>query len=142
MLGNECKLFRGTAGATAATLMTNVMDLDVSDSRSSHQVTKRGDGGFHSFRSGLRTVEVSFKMEKDGGADYSAIEAAYTNNTPLAFLAADPDGAGLDADWNVVEFSDTEPIDGIVETSVKLTINTDERTPAAHTPTPPSPPSP
>lgn len=129
--GFENKAYRGVAGATAATEMKNIMDLDWDDSMGSYEKTTRGDGGTKSFRSGLREHKLTFSMIRNFlNADYAAIREAYIARTPIAIKVTDPTGAdGLDADWNVEAMKKGEPIDGNATVDVTCSINTDIRLP-------------
>lgn len=129
--GFENKAYRGTVGATAATEMKNVMDLDWDDSMGSYEKTTRADGGTKSFRPGLREHKLTFSMVRNFlDADYAAIRAAYVGRTGIAIKITDPTGAdGIDADWNVDAMKKGEPIDGVDTVDVTCSINTDMRVP-------------
>lgn len=82
----DAKLYHGAAGATAATLITNVKDLSLKmkkgeakvDSRASRYSKKKGS---------LKEIEVEWEMNYDSeDAALKAIISAFINDTPLAFL--------------------------------------------------------
>jgi hypothetical protein len=123
-IGLDAVLYRGTAGNTAATLMTNVRDLDCKDERSKADTSRRGSN-IKLTRATMAEVAITFEMVvNDADADYMALRAAYVANTPLAFLCKSAsDGHGVDADFSIMKFSRKEPLDGgqLVEVEIAPT---------------------
>jgi hypothetical protein len=88
--GWERKLYRGTAGSTAAThIDTHVRDIDLSHGHDYNDTTDRGDGS--AVPKGVEqivklTAELSFTMiYEDGEAHMVALLAAAQAGTALAF---------------------------------------------------------
>ena len=114
-IGLNAKLYRGTAGSTAATEMKNVRDLSMPDERGEADISTRASG-FELFKSTLRSLSIEFQMLWDeDDADFAAVMAAYQAQTPLAILCLSAsDGAGIDADFEVLKVTKSENLrDGI-----------------------------
>lgn len=133
--GKAEKLYRGTAGSTATTLMDNVADVTFDTSAGEIDVTTRGSGGWADYIDGVKDGTLTFRMFKDSDdADYQAVRAAYLAGTPLAFLVADDTGAGWDLDCKVMGFSDSAPIADAAAVEVTCRPNCATRNPSWHTP--------
>lgn len=132
--GFEHNLYRGTAGSAATTKMTNFIDLNCDDARTEIEDTTHASGGYKSYRPGLRDLPVTFDMLKDDAdADYTALQTAYEAGTPLSFAITNGSGKGIVADYYIIEFKKSLPIDDKATVSVSLKITTSSRTPVTLT---------
>jgi len=110
-IGLNGKLYRGTAGTTAATLMTNVRDLSTPDELGEVDISTRGCL-VELVAIALEKFSIDFQMLVDpSDADYTAIRAAKIARGPLAFkVLSDTDGHGMDADFVITKFSEGQPL--------------------------------
>jgi hypothetical protein len=134
-LGLNGALYRGTAGAAAATLMTNVQDLSFPDERSEAEISTRGCS-IELFKAAMRKFSLEWSMTvSDSDADFTAIQAAYLAGTPIALKCiSKTNGSGIDADFVITKFSQTQPLKEAqkVEVTAKPTYDgTTPRYPAA-----------
>jgi hypothetical protein len=117
----DAKLYYGTAGGTATTLITNVKDLSLKmkkgeakvDSRASRYSKKKGS---------LKEVEVEWEMNDDSSDPaLAAIIAAFISDTPLAFLIKDAqDGHGIDGDFEVFGCDREEKLEDAIVYKVSI----------------------
>ena len=131
-IGLDGILYRGTAGSSAATQMTNVKDLSFPDERSVADISTRGST-IELGRTTMRKLSISWSMNvDDADADYAAIQTAYLANTPLAFkcISATTD-SGIDADWNISKFNQQQPLRDGQTVEVEITPTYVSRYPAA-----------
>ena len=110
LIGLDAKLYRGTAGTTPTTEMTNVRDLTMPDTMGEANISRRVSA-FHVVKPTRRTIEVNFTMlNDDADADLTALRAAYAAKTALAFKVLDKtSGKGVDADWYIMKMERSEP---------------------------------
>jgi hypothetical protein len=142
-LGKSCKLYRGTAGTQAATLVDNVRDLTLDLERDEIDASGRDSGDWEEVVSSLKKGTVNFTVKwKKADAGFIAIRDAWIAGTALAFLILDdlktvPDAQGLDADFTVLKFSIKQELRDIVTVDVSIKPTPSTRTPAWYTvPTP------
>lgn len=135
-LGLEAKVYRLTTGTRAAwpasgapsnlSEITNVRDVTVSLTKSEADVTTRGSGGFRLTRGALKDASVSFEMVWDpADTHFAALQTAFFANTSVALAFLDGSSAtvgsqGLWADFEVMEFEKSEPLEGAQMVSVTL----------------------
>lgn len=130
-LGLNCKLYRGTAGAAATTLMTNVKDVTLNLSTGSADVTTRAAAGWRAKAATLKEGSVSFQMiYTTGDADYTAIQAAWLAGTALALYIGMGDGVGLDADFVFTGFNISQALEEGVTVDVTAEPTYIDRAPA------------
>ena len=121
ILGLSCKLFRGTAGTTAATEMTNVKDVTVNMEVGEADITTRAANGWKQSIGTLKDASIEFEMLVDStDADYAAVRDAFLGNTALAIFASNGSGSGLDCDAVVTNFSEEQPLEEAVTVKVTL----------------------
>lgn len=119
IVGLLAKLYRGAAGAQAATEMKNVKDVTLNLEKGEADVTTRAAAGWRNYIGTLKDASLEFEMNYDTtDSDYSALLSAYLNNTALAFFVSDGSGNGLDADWVITGFNTSQPLDEAVTVSV------------------------
>jgi len=127
-LGLDAKLYYGTAGSTADTLINNVKDVTLSLTKGEADVTTRGADGWRLNVGTLKEGTVDFSMVWDtDDAAFNAIKDAYFDDTAIALLVLDAvGGSGLDADFSVVNFTRNEGLEDAltVDVSVKPTYST------------------
>ncbi len=121
LVGLDAKIYRGTAGATPSTEMTNVRDATFGDTRAEANLSRRASW-FHVIKTTRRSLEVNWTMiNDDTDADVSALWTAWNANTALAFKVLDKaSGKGVDADWYITKFERSEPDE--TEQTIAVTI--------------------
>lgn len=119
LLGLDCKLFRGEAGATAEILMENVKDVSLNLESGESDTTTRKSNGWRTSKATLKDGSLEFSILYDTeDEDYNALQAAYFGNTPIALFASDGNGNGLDADFTITNFSMEQNLEEAVSVSV------------------------
>lgn len=135
-LGKNCKLYRGTAGTQAATLVDNVRDLTLNLERDEIDASGRDSGDWEEVVSSLKKGEVSFTVKwKKADAGFIAFRSAWMAGTAIALLIMDdlktvPDSEGLDADFTVLKFSVKQELRDIVIVDLTVKPTPSTRTPA------------
>ena len=127
ILGLNCVLYRGEAGQTASTEMTNVKDVELNLTTGEADITTRAANGWRSYAATLKEASLTFQMNYESDdADLKAIQTAFMNNSAIAFLVGDDKGNGLDADFVITEFNIPQPLEEAVTVSVtaKPTLST------------------
>ena len=98
-LGLDCKLFRGTAGTTAATEMKNVKNVTLNLEKAEADITTRAASGWRVYAGTLKEASIEFEMLYDTeDADFTAILNAFLEGTALSMFVSDGSGNGLDCD--------------------------------------------
>lgn len=121
VLGLDAKLFRGTAGSRAATEVTNVKDLTLNLESGEADVTTRATKGWKASAATLKEASLEFTILYDTeDADFTAFQAAYFGNTPLALFVSDGQDTahGLDADFSITAFSVEQPLEEAISVSI------------------------
>jgi hypothetical protein len=121
----ECALYFGTAGATANTIVDNIRDVTLDLSVAEADVTTRGNNGWRATVGTLKEGSVEFEMIWDTqDAFFTAVKNAWFNSGSIAALVLDAakaeGGQGLDADFAVINFQRSEPLEDAVKVSVSL----------------------
>jgi len=131
VLGLDAKLFRGVAGNTAATEMKNVKDVTLNIESGEADVTTRKAQGWKMSVATLKSGSVEFTMNYDtADADFLALQSAFFSNTPLAFFISDGHGNGLDADFTILNFNHSQPLEEAITVSVTIKPTDSTRAPA------------
>lgn len=119
-IGKDCVVKYGTAGTEAATVMNDVVDVNLNLGSKTTDATTRSTGGWEAEQKVLRnaTVDITIARLTTPNAGYDALMASYLGTTPvLSLLIMDGSGTdsqGLDADFEVMDVSRPEPIaDGV-----------------------------
>jgi len=119
--GLDCKLYRGTAGSAATTLMKNVKDVTLNLEKGEADITTRAANGWKQTAATLKDGSLEFEMLLDPqDADYQAFNSAFYNDTPLAMFISDGEGNGVEGDFVITNFSEEEPLEEAV--SIKVTM--------------------
>lgn len=136
ILGFDAKLYRLTTGTRATwndgstpallTEVTNVKDLTRNQEDDEVDTTTRADGGYETVIGGLRKSPVDFKMVAElSDADYLAFRTKYAARQAIALGIFDGDVEtagvqGLWADFAILKFVESQPINGVVEVDVSV----------------------
>lgn len=112
---SDAKLYYGTAGSTAGTLITNVRDLSLKMKKGEAKADSRGSV-WSKKRATLKEAEVEWEMNDDpDDTALTAIVNAFINNTTLAFLIKDAaSGHGLDGDFEVFTCDREEKLEDVI----------------------------
>ena len=131
ILGLNCVLYRGEAGQTASTEMTNVKDVEMNLTTGEADITTREANGWRAYASTLKEASLTFQMNYEADdTDLKAIQTAFMNNSAIAFLVGDDKGNGLDADFVITEFNIPQPLEEAVTVSVTAKPTLATRAPA------------
>ncbi len=133
ILGLQCKLYYGTAGASATTLFENVRDVNIGLDKAEEDTTSRKSDGWETTVPTTKKGDLTFNiLNVKGDAEVDLLIDAWLNGTPLAFQALDGAigvGKGLDADFAVINLKHGQPIKGVSTWDVTLKITTTSRAP-------------
>ena len=131
ILGLNCVLYRGEAGQTASTEMTNVKDVEMNLTTGEADITTRAANGWRAYAATLKEASLTFQMNYEADdTDLKAIQTAFMNNSAIAFLVGDDKGNGLDADFVITEFNIPQPLEEAVTVSVTAKPTLSTRAPA------------
>jgi len=134
VLGKDCKAYYSAteldgASNTPANVswneITNLRDLTLNREVGEADVSTRASGERLTLPT-LKDSSIEFEMMWDtSDAAFTAMQDAYENGTALTFAAMDGDiesagSEGLAANWNVMNFSRSEPLEEGVTVSVTL----------------------
>lgn len=138
VLGLSAVLKHGAAGATAATVITNVSDVTLNLSKGETDVTTRAANGWRQIAATLKDASIEFTMVWDtADAAFTAIKNAWLNNTLIALLCLDGSTAGvsqgLDADFEILNFTREEPLEEALKVRVTAKPGRGSRAPAWYT---------
>lgn len=118
----NAKLYWGTAGATAATELDIVGDVNLKMSKGEATTTFRRSR-FKLTKTTLVEASIGFQIPwLESEPAFAAMFDAFVNGTPLAFkiLAADDGDYGMDADFEVVKFDEGQPIEGGITADIEI----------------------
>jgi hypothetical protein len=120
ILGMDAKLYYGTAGATAATLLTNVTDVTLTLEAGSADITTRANSGWRAKVATLKEATLEFEMVWDStDSGFTAVRTAFLDSSTIALLALDKvSGQGPDGDWAITSFSRSEPLEEAIKAKV------------------------
>lgn len=117
----NAKLYRGNAGSTAATEVTNVRDLTYDSSWTEEDISTRASQ-FELVAATMMKVAVSWEMiADDADTNLTAIRAAHEAATVLAFKIVDKaSGKGIDADFLVTKCARKQSLKGVITYDVAI----------------------
>lgn len=120
ILGMNAKLYFGTAGATAATEMTNVRNVTLTLEAGEADVTTRANQGWRATAPTLRECTCEFEMVWDpADAGFTAIKNAFLTAGLVALKILDQAGGqGPDGDFSITSFSRNEQLEEAITVSV------------------------
>lgn len=126
-LGLDGKLYRQTTGVRAAwpasgsapnlDEVENVRDVTLNLEHGEADVTSRNNDGFRTVLATLKDASVEFEMIwNPADPDFAAIRDAWLNQTDIAMAVLDgdkdtPGSQGLWADWQIINFTRSEPLE-------------------------------
>ncbi len=112
----DAKLYYGTAGATAATLLNTVGDVTLSLKKSETKISSRASR-WALVKGALKEAEISFEVVDDSAdGAMQAILTAFMSDTPMAFFVKDAiDGHGLDADFEIIGADRDEKLEDAIK---------------------------
>lgn len=134
-LGYKAKVYHGTAGTQAGTLLANVRSVTMNGSKAEADASTR-DSDFKLTRGAQKDISFDIELVYDpADAGYDALKASYLNGTAIALLIVDDlktvvGTEGLDFDAEIFDMSREEPIEGVI--TVKFTA---KPTPSSRAPT-------
>lgn len=115
----------GQAAGGSYVELGNCRDVTLNCEMGEADATTRGNGGFNATVATLMSAPIEFEMVWDtADPGFAAIRTAFFSRGILAFQVLDADsGEGLQADFQVFNFSRAEPLDGVqlVSVSIKIT---------------------
>ena len=119
ILGLNCKMYRGTAGTPADTLMKNVKDVSCSLETGEADITTRAAEGWRVTTATLKEASIEWGMLYDPeDSDCKAVSEAFLNNTPISLYVGDGSGSGLDCDASITQFNIEQNLEEAVNVSV------------------------
>lgn len=132
-MGYQAKLYYGTAGSTASTLLENCADLEYSLDTEKGETTTRGDSSaapITSYRVTGRTPGITWKMiNASGDTSLAALIAAANAGTPVALKYVNGNGTTrFDGDCNLT-FKNGSPLKG--EETIDFTADVNKESRAA-----------
>lgn len=132
-MGFEGLVYRGSAGSTASTQITNIRDVNYNIDRGDGDTTVKGDGSavpIGCARAVRLDVTIDFLMlNKSDDTSLEALRTAAAAGTPVALRLKDySSGKGFDGDV-LLSVQHGEPIGGEQTYQFTATPNNDNRTP-------------
>ena len=117
----DAKLYRGAAGAKAATEVTTCKDVSFKMKKGEAKISKRSSR-WALVKGSLKEAEFDVEFNSDPNDPHlQALITAFVSDTPLAFYIADKTGGpGLDADFEIMEMDDEQKLEEAV--TIKFTI--------------------
>lgn len=133
-MGYEGLLYRGTAGSTAATQVTNSRDITESFGTQQGETTVRGDSSvppIECYRVTARSYDLKWNMtEDDTDTSLTAFKAAAAAGTPIAVRTKSySSGTGVDMDVIIVSIEQGKPYKGEATVDITAKPCRDNRTP-------------
>lgn len=131
-MGFEGLLYRGVAGTTAATQVTNSRDITEGFGTEQGETTERGDGSAPPItykRVTGRNYNIKWNMTEDSGdASLTAIKAAAAAGTPIAIRTKSYSaGTGVDGDVIITAIDQGKPLKGEQTVDITAEPNNDNR---------------
>ena len=125
-LGMQAKLYRnsGSYGTPTWVEVGNVKDLTLNLEAGEADVTTRSNSGWRATVATLKDGSIEFEMVWDtSDANFTAIQQAFFNNTPLEFAVMDgaiatAGSQGLRATMSITNFSRNEALEEAIMVSV------------------------
>lgn len=112
----DAKMYYGTAGSTASTLLDTVGDVTYGAKKAEAVMQSRASR-FKMSKATLVEIDIDFTIDDVAGdTKLAALITAYQAHTPLAFLVKDAtDGTGIDADFELIGMNREEKLDGGIQ---------------------------
>jgi len=118
--GKDCLVYRSTGasfGSPTWVAISHIQDLTRADQRSRSDVSGKGED-IKTFDVGARAIETSFKLVcVRADASQVIFAAALVARTPIQLLVLNGTTAvngakGINADWYIEKFDESQPLDG------------------------------
>jgi len=133
-LGLDAKIYYGTSGASASTVMSNVTNVTLNLTKGEADVTTRAASGWKLTVGTLNDASVEWEMIWDtSDAGFTAMKNAFFNNTLAALKIMDgaaTGSQGLDADFAIVAFTRDEQLTEALKVKVTAKPALSSRAPA------------
>ncbi len=128
VIGIDAKLYYDPAGVGVGTWteLTNVRDVTLNLEKSEADVTTRANNGWRAMAALLKDGSVEFEMVWDtADAGFTAIKDAYFNNSLIGLAIMDggittSGSQGLQANFEVMNFSRSEPLEEALKVNVTV----------------------
>ena len=128
VIGLNAKLYYDPAGVGGGTWteLTNVRDVTLNLEKSEADVTTRANNGWRAMAALLKDGSVEWEMVWDtADAGFTAIKDAYFNNSLIGLAIMDgdittPGSQGLQANFEVMSFSRSEPLEDALKVNVTV----------------------
>lgn len=118
-IGIEAKLLIGNPGSTGTTELKNVKNVSLNLEKATADITTRAASGWRVKKATLKEASVEFEMNYDTeDAGFTSMISAFLGNSAVAIFVSDGDGKGLDADWDITNFSIEQPLEEAISVSV------------------------
>ena len=139
VIGLDAKLYYDAAGVGVGTWteLTNVRDVTLNLEKSEADVTTRANNGWRAIAALLKDGSVEWEMVWDSDdAGFTAIKDAYFNGTLIGLAIMDgvittPGSQGLQANFEVMNFSRSEPLEDALKVNVTVKPGYSPSTPPA-----------
>ena len=117
----DAKLYRGAAGSTATTEVNTCKDVSLKMKKGEAKISSRASR-WALVKGAMKEAEFDVEFNSDSSdLHLQAMITAFVSDTPLAFKIADKvSGAGLDADFEIMEMDDEQKLEEGV--TIKFTI--------------------
>jgi len=113
----------GVSGSNGWVEADNVKDVEVDLSAAEADNTVRANGGWRSTKATLKDMELTFQMRTDDAdADFLAFRDAWLNGTHLGLRVYDGADNGPEADFTIIQFTQSQAIEDIQMTDVRAKI--------------------
>jgi hypothetical protein len=133
-LGLDAKMYYGTAGASASSVMANVTNVTLNLTKGEADVTTRAASGWKLTVGTLNDASVEWEMVWDtSDAGFTAMKNAFFNNTLTALKIMDGSASGsqgLDADFAITGFTRDEQLTEALKVKVTAKPALSSRSPA------------
>lgn len=137
--GRNCKVYTGTSGTIAATLLDDVIEVSVNITSDQIESSSRNGPDWKTFEQGAKdaTIEITMMRKATAQTGYDVLRGAFTGGTAISLLVLDglssvADSQGLDIDVNVFDMSRPEPYGDAVKVTFSCKPCASARTPLWH----------
>ena len=122
-LGKNAKLYVGAGGAVSPTTeVKRVTNVKINRTRDEIDISNRESPDVKVYLAGQADWELTFDILCDDGASgpYKTMNDAFHDGNPLNLKAVDKTGGnGIEGSFIITEFSEDQPMDGVIKSSVK-----------------------
>ena len=133
-LGKDSVLYQGNVGATPSTPAGKTVSATVKITKKEADATVRENEGWENIKPTIKSAELNWEMKvKKDDPVRIAMKASFQNETPIALMPLDAsiakNGEGIDADWNVFSYEETQDMENVVIAKFTAKTDLDERLP-------------